>query len=50
MATFFNDIQAAFDNRLNTLSGGYDIAWPNIPFEPQAADRGFPSRQQDHRR
>jgi len=36
MATFFNDIQAAFDNRLNTLPGGYDIAWPNIPFEPQA--------------
>lgn len=36
MATYFNDIQAAFDNRLNTLPGGYDIAWPNIPFEPQA--------------
>ena len=36
MATFFNDIQAALDNRLNGLSGSYSIAWPNIPFEPQA--------------
>ena len=36
MATFFNDIQAALDNRLNGLSGRYSIAWPNIPFEPQA--------------
>lgn len=34
MATYFNDIQAALDNRLNTLSGGYDIAWPNIKYEP----------------
>jgi len=36
MATFFNDIQAAFDNRLQSMSGGYDIAWPNIEFEPDA--------------
>jgi len=36
MATFFNDIQAAFDNRLNTLTGGYDIAWSNIAYEPDA--------------
>jgi hypothetical protein len=36
MATHFNDIQAALDARLNTLSGGYDIAWPNTVFEPQA--------------
>lgn len=34
MATYFNDIQAAFDNRLNTLTGGYDIAWSNIVYEP----------------
>jgi len=34
MATTFNDIQAALDNRLNTFSGGYDIAWPNINYEP----------------
>lgn len=34
MATYFNDIQAAFDNRLNTMSGGYDIAWPNVAYEP----------------
>jgi len=34
MATHFNDIQAALDNRLNTLTGGYDIAWPNIKYEP----------------
>ena len=34
MATYFNDIQAALDTRLTTLSGGYDIAWPNIKYEP----------------
>ncbi len=34
MATHFNDIQAALDNRLNTFSGGYDVAWPNIRYEP----------------
>jgi hypothetical protein len=34
MSTFFNDIQAALDNRLNTISGGYDISWPNVPYEP----------------
>lgn len=37
MATHFNDIQAALDGRLNTLSGGYDVAWPNTKFEPQAS-------------
>ena len=36
MATFFNDIQAALDNLLNGHSGSYSIAWPNIPYEPQA--------------
>lgn len=36
MSTFFNDIQAALDTRLNTLSGGYDIAWPNIAYDPAA--------------
>lgn len=34
MATYFNDIQAALDNRLSSLSGGYDIAWQNIKYEP----------------
>ena len=34
MTTVFNDIQAALDTRLNSISGGYDIAWPNIPYEP----------------
>lgn len=38
MSTFFNDMQAALDNRLNTLAGGYDIAWPNIPYEPEAGE------------
>ena len=36
MATHFNDIQAALDARLNSLAGGYDIAWPNTVFEPEA--------------
>ena len=36
MATHFNDIQAALDTRLSTLSGGYSIAWPNTKFEPEA--------------
>ena len=34
MATYFNDIQAALDTRLTTLWGGYDIAGPNIKYEP----------------
>jgi len=37
MATHFNDIQAALDNRLNSFAGGYDIAWPNVPYEPDGA-------------
>ena len=36
MSTFFADMQTALDTRLSTLSGGYDIAWPNINFEPDA--------------
>lgn len=36
MSTYFNDIQAALDTRLGTLSGGYDIAWPNLNYEPAA--------------
>ena len=36
MATHFNDLQAALDGRLATLSGGYSIAWPNTKFEPEA--------------
>lgn len=34
MSTFFNDMQAALDARLETLTGSYDIAWPNVPYEP----------------
>lgn len=34
MATNFNDIQAALDTRLSSLSGGYDVAWPNTNYEP----------------
>jgi len=34
MATHFNDIQAALENRLDSLSGGYDIACPNVKYEP----------------
>lgn len=34
MSTFFNDIQAALDTRLASMTGGYDIAWPNVPYEP----------------
>lgn len=37
MSTYFNDIQAALDNRLNTITGGYDIAWPNVPYEPDGS-------------
>ena len=36
MSTLFNDLQAALDSRLATLSGGYPIAWPNVVYEPQA--------------
>tara|TARA_R110000823_G_scaffold203197_2_gene334055 strand:+ start:1965 stop:2372 length:408 start_codon:yes stop_codon:yes gene_type:complete len=36
MSTVFNDIQAALDARLNTMTGSYDIAWPNTPYEPVA--------------
>ena len=36
MASYFNDIQSALEARLNSLSGGYSIAWPNTAFEPQA--------------
>lgn len=36
MSTIFNDIQAALDTRLVSMSGGYAIAFPNIPYEPEA--------------
>lgn len=36
MSTFFNDMQAALDNRLSTMTGGHPIAWPNTPYEPQS--------------
>jgi hypothetical protein len=35
MSTYFNDIQAALDTKLSTLSGT-PIAFPNIPYEPQS--------------
>lgn len=34
MSTHFNDIQAALDNQLSTLTGSTPIAWPNIPYSP----------------
>jgi len=37
MATFFNDIQAALDTHLQSIPGGYTIAWPNVAFEPNGA-------------
>lgn len=36
MATVFNDIQSALDNRLNSYTGDYEVAWPNTSFEPEA--------------
>jgi hypothetical protein len=36
MSTVFNDVQTALDARLASLSGGLDIAFPNIPYEPAA--------------
>ena len=36
MSTLFNDIQAALDTRLVSMTGGYDIAFPNVPYEPEA--------------
>ena len=36
MSTVFNDVQAALDARLLSMSGGLDIAFPNIPYEPAA--------------
>ena len=32
--TVFADIQSALNTRLNTLSGGYAVAWENIEYEP----------------
>jgi len=34
MSTFFNDMQAALDSRLDSMDST-PIAWPNIPYEPQ---------------
>lgn len=36
MSTYFNDMQAALDTQLSTLTGGYDIAWPNVDYKPTA--------------
>jgi hypothetical protein len=35
MSTHFNDIQAALDTKLATLTGT-PVAFPNIPYEPKA--------------
>lgn len=35
MSTFFNDMQAALDSRLDGMDST-PIAWPNIPYEPAA--------------
>jgi hypothetical protein len=35
MSTFFNDMQAALDSRLDSMDAT-PIAWPNVPYEPQA--------------
>lgn len=35
MSTFFNDMQAALDNQLNTMDET-PVAWPNVPYEPSA--------------
>lgn len=43
MSTHFNDIQAALDTRLSTLSGGNPIAWPNIEYKPTGATYLRPS-------
>lgn len=34
MSTFFNDMQAALDARLDSMDST-PVAWPNIPYEPQ---------------
>lgn len=34
MTTFFKDIDAALDARLNTMVGLPSVAWPNKKFEP----------------
>jgi hypothetical protein len=35
MSTFFNDMQAALDARLDAMDST-PIAWPNVPYEPSA--------------
>lgn len=35
MSTTFNDVQAALDTKLKTLSGT-PVAFPNVPYKPQA--------------
>lgn len=36
MSTFFNDMQAALDARLDAMDST-PVAWPNVPYEPAAA-------------
>ena len=35
MSTYFNDMQAALDARLDSMDST-PVAWPNIPYEPSA--------------
>lgn len=34
MTTYFSDISAALDSRLNSFAGGDPIAWPNTEYTP----------------
>jgi hypothetical protein len=38
MSTYFNDIQAALDIRLSTITGSPTILWPLVPGLPNATD------------
>ena len=35
MTTIFNDVQAALDTKLKTVTGT-PVAFPNVPYKPQA--------------
>lgn len=36
MTTIFNDIQAALDSHMASMTGGTPIAWPNVAYKPAA--------------
>ena len=38
MSTYFNDIQAALDTRLNSLTGGHNIGWEFTPADFNGAN------------